>query len=166
MSNPPFVLAVMPTTAKRIGPRHSARARYSAAAAISARRLWAPTASSGVPKASLVRVFTSTITSSFARRQIKSSSPRRARKPAPTTSKPRERRKSAAAFSPALPSSRGPAEKGLDGAATPWRPIFGLSFCAARSRIHGCARCAARRFARISATRIAGSLAEAFRPGL
>src|SRR5437899_8785294 len=46
------------------------------------------------------------------------------------------------------------------------RPIFGFSSCAAPSRIHGCARSAARRFTRISATWIAESLAEAFRPSL
>jgi hypothetical protein len=46
------------------------------------------------------------------------------------------------------------------------RPISGLSFCAARSRINGCARSAARRFTRIWATWIAESLAAGFRPYL
>src|SRR2546425_458983 len=55
------------------------------------------------------------------------------------------------------------ARKALDGSSAPMRPIFGFSFCAARSRINGCARCAARRFTRISATWIAESLAEGFR---
>jgi len=51
----------------------------------SARRLRKPTASSGVPKEPSVRVLTSTTTSSLPRRQIRSSSPRLARNPAPTT---------------------------------------------------------------------------------
>src|SRR5437868_14210770 len=54
----------------------------------------------------------------------------------------------------------------LDGSSAPMRPIFGFSSCAARSRILGCARSAARRFTRISATWIAESLAEAIRPSL
>src|SRR5260370_28396055 len=66
-------------------------------------------------------------------------------------------------------TARGPggsAGKALDGSSAPRQPIFGLSFCAARSRINGCARSAARRFTRIWATWIAESLAEGFRPGL
>jgi hypothetical protein len=42
------------------------------------------------------------------------------------------------------------------------RPISGFNSCAARSRSHGCARCAARSFTRIWATWIAESLVEVF----
>ena len=37
----------------------------------------------------------------------------------------------------------------IDGSSAPTRPISGFSGCAARLRINGCARCAARRFTRI-----------------
>src|SRR6266849_2599474 len=69
LSNPPSGLPTRATTAYRIGPFQPASNLYSAAAAASALRLRGPTASAGVPKASVVLVLTSTITSSPSRRR-------------------------------------------------------------------------------------------------